>query len=317
VIDHSLSNPVETGFREVLQRQAPGTGAGAQQNAVANPLYRKPNFSGYYENYYTSSESLHQVQKNGVVDIKSSLNVVGGKAVLVGVGISGAYYDAQGSTDAAIKKKLYITANFLLPKVELSFDDSRPCASAEFEAACEKALSADTEKDRFTALVSILGKFGQFVPTQTLVGGRLFATDVKEFIGNESESDVASRYAGRLKVSAESVTASFDSDTSVERSQETNSRANDKDETRTQNHRKPWRSACANWEAPSITDLGIHGPRRTLEPCIRIRVRTGHAVGRQAGAEAGSGRRRQTDVLEHAAGNACGYGEDRVAQGVR
>lgn len=234
MIDHSLSNPVETGFREVLQRQAPGTGAGAQQNAVANPLYRKPNFSGYYENYYTSSESLHQVQKNGVVDIKSSLNVVGGKAVSVGVGISGAYYDAQGSTDAAIKKKLYITANFLLPKVELSFDDSRPCASAEFEAACEKALSADTEKDRFTALVSILGKFGQFVPTQTLVGGRLFATDVKEFIGNESESDVASRYAGRLKVSAESVTASFDSDTSVERSQETNSRANDKDER--QNH---------------------------------------------------------------------------------
>ncbi len=230
VIDHSLSNPVETGFREVLQRQAPGTGAGAQQNAVANPLYRKPNFSGYYENYYSSSESLHQVQKNGVVDIKSSLNVVGGKAVSVGVGISGAYYDAQGSTDAAIKKKLYITANFLLPKVELSFDDSRPCASAEFEAACEQALSADTEKGRFTALVSILGKFGQFVATQTLVGGRLFATDVKEFTGNESESDVASRYAGRLKVSAESVTASFDSDTSVERSKETNSRGNDKDE---------------------------------------------------------------------------------------
>jgi len=104
VIDHSLSNPVETGFREVLHRQAPGTGAAAQQNAVANPLYRKPNFSGYYENYYTSSESLHQVQKNGVVDIKSSLNVVGGKAVSVGVGISGAYYDAQGSTDGAIKK---------------------------------------------------------------------------------------------------------------------------------------------------------------------------------------------------------------------
>lgn len=231
VIDHSLSNPVETGFREVLKRVDNGVDDGdADQSTVATVLYRKPNFSGYYENYYTSSESLHQIQKNGVTDIKSSLNVVGGRAVSVGVGASGAYYDAESSNDGVMKKKLYITANFFLPKVELSFDDSVPCASSEFEAACEEALSADTDEGRFSALVAVLAKFGQFVPTQTLVGGRLFATDVKEFTGNESESEMATRYAARIKVGVESVTASFESDTSVEQSKQTNTRGNEQGE---------------------------------------------------------------------------------------
>lgn len=229
VIDHSLSNPVETGFREVLRRASSQADDG-DENQVASLLYRKPNFSGYYENYYTSSESLHQVQKNGVTDIKSSLTVEGGKAVSVGVGVSGAYYDADGSNVGGKKKKLYITANFFLPKVELSFDDSVPCASLEFEAACEEALTAVTEEARFTALVAVLGKFGQFIPTQTLVGGRLFATDVKDFKGEESESEMTNRYAASLKVGVESVTASFESDTTVEHGKQTNSRGNDRQE---------------------------------------------------------------------------------------
>jgi hypothetical protein len=231
VIDHSLSNPVETGFREVLQREVKG---GRQTDFFQSPaaalLYRKPNFSGYYENYYTFSESLHQVQKNGVTDIKSSLNVVAGKAVSVGAGVSGAYYDADSSNEGAKNKKIYITANFFLPKVELSFDHSVPCASTEFETACEKALSEVTEEARFTALISVLGSFGQFVPTQTLVGGRLFATDVKEFLSNESESEMTTRYAARIKVGVESVSASFESDTSVEKGKQENKREKGQDE---------------------------------------------------------------------------------------
>ncbi|KQN69045.1 hypothetical protein ASF04_15940 [Duganella sp. Leaf61] len=225
VIDHSAANPVETGFREVLQRTRVASKLSKHGgNLVTGILYRKPNFSGYHENYYTSSESLHQVQKNGVTDIKSSLSVAGGKAASVGVGVSGSSHESNSSNSGTVKKKLYITANYFLPKIELSFDDSFPCASDEFEAACEEALATSTPESRFEGLVAVLGKFGQFVATQTLVGGRLFATSVKEFSGNESQEEMVQRYAARIKVAAESVTASFESDTSVEKSNQTNDR---------------------------------------------------------------------------------------------
>ncbi|MPQ55325.1 RICIN domain-containing protein [Duganella sp. FT27W] len=225
VIDHSAANPVETGFREVLQRTRVASKLSKHGgNLVTGILYRKPNFSGYHENYYTSSESLHQVQKNGVTDIKSSLSVAGGKAASVGVGVSGSSHESNSSNSGTVKKKLYITANYFLPKVELSFDDTFPCASDEFEATCEEALAKSQPEARFKGLVAVLGKFGQFVATQTLVGGRLFATNVKEFSGNESQEEMVQRYAGRIKVAAESVTASFESDTSFEKSSQDNDR---------------------------------------------------------------------------------------------
>lgn len=231
VIDHSSANPVETGFREVLQRTRVASKLSKNVgNLVTSILYRKPNFSGYHENFYTSSESLHQVQKNGVTDIKSSLSVAGGKAASVGVGVSGSSHESNSSNSGTVKKKLYITANYFLPKIELSFDDTFPCASDEFEAACEEALATSTAESRFEGLVAVLGKFGQFVATQTLVGGRLFATNVKEFSGNESQEEMVQRYAARIKVAAESVTASFESDTSFEKSSQSNDREKGRNE---------------------------------------------------------------------------------------
>lgn len=228
IIDHSMSNPVETGFKEVLRREVDVEREGKiKPTSVAALLYRKPNFTGYFENHFASTEAMHQVQKNGVTDIKSSLTVAAGKAASVGVGVSAAYYDAEGSNGGGIKKKIYITANFFLPKVELSFDTTSPCASQEFEDACLLALAEENEESKFKAIVKVLGCFGQFVATQTLVGGRLFATDVKTFDGSESESEAVNRYAGRLKVAGDTGTASFESDTSFEKSKQENSRNKD------------------------------------------------------------------------------------------
>lgn len=62
VIDHSLSNSVEFGFRDVLMRldDAPTE---SQRLLPARLFYHKPNFSGYFENYYTTSETMFQTQK--------------------------------------------------------------------------------------------------------------------------------------------------------------------------------------------------------------------------------------------------------------
>jgi len=82
VVDHTLSNPVEVGFRDVLMRPEAGAAehddSDAQILKAANVFSRKPNFSGYFENYYTTSEAIFQTQKNGVTNLNVSLSAAGG-----------------------------------------------------------------------------------------------------------------------------------------------------------------------------------------------------------------------------------------------
>lgn len=82
VLDHPLSNPVEVGFRDVLKRPEIGAAQHGNNDAQAlkatNIFYRKPNFSGYFENYYTTSEAVSQTQKNGVANLTVSLTAAGG-----------------------------------------------------------------------------------------------------------------------------------------------------------------------------------------------------------------------------------------------
>ncbi|MEJ1269075.1 hypothetical protein WDV93_25485 [Pantoea ananatis] len=101
VIDHSLSNPVEVGFRDVLMKpddpqprpeedkeDKEGKEGKEDKEGKAPPtlhpaqlFYRKPNFSGYFENNYTTSETVFQTQKNGVTNLTFSLGIAVGGCV--------------------------------------------------------------------------------------------------------------------------------------------------------------------------------------------------------------------------------------------
>ncbi|MBI0331310.1 RICIN domain-containing protein [Burkholderia plantarii] len=232
VIDHSLSNPVESGFREVLKRQDGAEDeSGGGHCQAAKLLYRKPNFAGYFENYFSTSESLHQLQQNGVTDIKASVGVaVGGVGAKVGVGVSGSYFQSEQESSGNIGKKIYTTANYFLPKIELSFDNLRPCASDDFLAACEDALGRPYLDQRFAALLAVLGSFGHFVSTQTLVGGRLFATETKTFTGKESDTNVTTRFAAKVKASVSTYAVDVEAEVSGQHGRQTQARANETDE---------------------------------------------------------------------------------------
>ncbi|OON38078.1 hypothetical protein BTJ39_19110 [Izhakiella australiensis] len=213
VIDQSLSNPVEPGFREVLKRpDMADNEQQAPQTEAASVLYRRPNFSGYFENHFTSDESVHQMQKNGITNLSFSLAVsAGGLVKAGGVGISASTSQLENSSSGAIGKTIYTTANFFLPQIELSFDDAAPCANDKFMHACAHALTlqvADNNPNdatisaaRFRALKKVLDTFGHFVASQTLIGGRLYATEEKVFVAGEKESDITSRFAGAVKAS--------------------------------------------------------------------------------------------------------------------
>jgi len=226
VIDHSLSNPVEVGFRDVLMKpddpqpspeedkedikSKEGKAPPALQPAQL--FYRKPNFSGYFENNYTTSETVFQTQKNGVTNLTFSLGIaVGGLRNSASLGLSYSNYSKQEESAGFVGKTVFTTANFFLPKIELSFDDTKVCASRAFYEACQSATgSFDPEKNEtfelaFHRLKKVLDGFGHFIPLQTLVGGRLFATEKKRFEGNEKATDFTDRFGGKIKASLSTV----------------------------------------------------------------------------------------------------------------
>lgn len=237
VIDHSLSNPVEVGFRDVLMRpdDAP---AESQRLLPARLFYRKPNFSGYFENYYTTSETMFQTQKNGVTNLTFSLGIAaGGLSNSGSLGLSFSSYGRQEESGGFTGKMVFTTANFFLPKIELSFDDTTACASHAFLSACEHAV-ADPEKKRtwqtkFRDLKKVLDAFGHFIPLQTLVGGRLFATEKKLFEGSEKASDFTDRFGGKVKASLSTVYADAEASAGYENSKQEAAKQKNSSETQT------------------------------------------------------------------------------------
>lgn len=233
IVDHSLSGSIDVSFREVLRRPDFGTVAGEQGGPVsaATVLYRKPVFSGYFENYFTFSEAVHQAQKSGVTNLSFSLSVAGGAMTTVGVGVAAAYAKQEHANSGMVGKRSYTTANFFLPRIELSFDEFRPCASHSFLEKCQSAMEKDTESDQFEALKKVLNYYGHFVSTRTLVGGRLFATQTKQFDGKEDSSSLTERFAAKVQASLSAPTVNVELSASAEKSTQADDKSKSSNES--------------------------------------------------------------------------------------
>ncbi|WP_411906996.1 RICIN domain-containing protein [Rhizobium mayense] len=241
-IDQRASNQIQVGFRDVLRRPGAVIERDAEESCspsdrvfIAKPLYRKPAFAGYFENYFTFSEEVHQNQKNGVTNLKFSLAASAGVAVRGGVGVSIASSQQSQIGDGGIQKTVFITSNFFLPRIELSFDDRKPCASKDFIDACREAIEEyQSAEGRFYALRKVLDAFGHFVPTMTLVGGRLFATETKIYEGSETTSDVTQRFAASLKASLKTIAANVEAAAEGEYSEQLQAKEHSKSENQAQ-----------------------------------------------------------------------------------
>jgi hypothetical protein len=138
VVDHTQEEMIQQSFREVFKRK---NGLKTDPTSAVTVFYKKPKNSGYYENHFTSSEIDHQIQKNGVFNFGfSAAAAYSGIAVKWGVGIGFSYGKSSMERTTTISKRVYATTNYFLPKIELSFDVNKPCASQDFVDAVSEAL---------------------------------------------------------------------------------------------------------------------------------------------------------------------------------
>ncbi|WP_281869623.1 anthrax toxin-like adenylyl cyclase domain-containing protein [Brevibacillus parabrevis] len=220
VIDYSYPEIMQQSFRNVL---ASTTEQVKQQEIVPTEVYyRKPRYSGYFDNQYTFSELVHQLQKNGVSNFGASLTIAAAVPSFgAGVGVGYSQSDEKSTSSSKQAKTVYITSSYLLPKVELSFNYLVPCASEEFVSEIKKLLASakkDSSKARsfqspLDRLLLVLKSFGHFVPTTSTLGGKLIASDAKELQQTSDVKDVVSKYAAEAKISLKKMGVGVEAET--------------------------------------------------------------------------------------------------------
>lgn len=228
VIDHNETEIIQQSFRDALQRHETKETADGEvpQTKPAQLFYRKPKQSGYFDSDYTFSEVVHQLQKNGVTNLKFSLAAAGGKGVKWGVGAGYGYSTQSETKEDSVNKKVYITTNYYLPMVDLSFNHLESCASTEFIQAVQEALAKDGGGEAsYRQLLVALRMFGHFVPTRIALGGKLYATQEKTLSSQESASDVTTRHAAEAKVAVDSMLVTADAQASAETGKREQSKA--------------------------------------------------------------------------------------------
>jgi hypothetical protein len=95
-------------------------------------------------------------------------------------------------------------SSFFLPKIDLSFDTSVPCASYDFVSAINKILPDNLiQPDDFDKLLAILNDFGHFVPTQLLIGGRLYSVDKKDITKTTNIENELKEHKANLQIAIE------------------------------------------------------------------------------------------------------------------
>ncbi len=227
VIDHSQAEIVQQGFRDVLKRRSIAALKDANDNGsdetawgtrAVQVLYRKPKFSGYFDSSYTFSEAVHQVQTNGVTNLSFTLAAAGGVGVKWGVGLGYGYSSQKEARSAELSRRVYITTNYYIPKIELSFDYMSSCASDAFVEAVKGALAIDDSARSVRKLLAVLRAFGQFVPTRYTVGGKLYATQQKTLASSENASDETTRHAAAAKVLVKSMVTTVEASATAEKS---------------------------------------------------------------------------------------------------
>lgn len=169
-------------------------------------LYKKSRLSGYVDNAYTFSLTTSQFQQNNIRNFGVAASI-GVAARAVSVAVSGGYSsesDSMKKGNTSVRK-VYMTGSFNVPKIEISLDISRPCASDEFVAAVNDALTSDNDSTRVANLLNTLGTFGQFIATRYVLGGKLITTETKELTTEETADSLMEKFAWKVKakVSAE------------------------------------------------------------------------------------------------------------------
>lgn len=200
VVDHSKDTPVDQGYRNAVKFLKE-----ENNNEATKPVaifYKKPRLSGFFETNFSLDESQRRSQQTGIFNLGFGLSVEYNYWATSAAVRAGFSYGREWLQEQNIQvKKIAITSNFFLPKIELSFDTLSPCADDSLMKYLNEVFNDTTVNElvQFERINTILMSYGHFLPTSLIIGGRLYSSDVKEIKKVEDVDNEQTQYAANFK----------------------------------------------------------------------------------------------------------------------
>lgn len=193
VVDHSKDTPVEQGYRNAVKFTADAN----ELTKAVNVFYKKPRLSGFFETTYALDESQKKTQETGIFNMAFGLSVDYNYYFTSAAVRAGFAYGKERLAEKNLHvKKIAITSNYFLPKIELSFDTLQACADSSLVKHLE-AIFADENTNttaKFEKINTILAHYGHFVPGSFVIGGRLYSSETRKISNAESIENEVTKY---------------------------------------------------------------------------------------------------------------------------
>ncbi|OJW48278.1 MAG: hypothetical protein BGO67_10695 [Alphaproteobacteria bacterium 41-28] len=168
-----------------------------------------------YQGYFFS-KAYSELKKTTTKDVH-------GNAKFLGIELNTAKYNSKKeSLKKNEKTEVYLLAQYIVPKIELSIPLDHITTTNQFKQAIEGVVgNSDTTLnihiDSYRSLLNILNDYGLYLPTRFVLGGQIFSENKKTVHSVEQANSAAHSWGVSLKVAIKT----FDASVGGEKSSET------------------------------------------------------------------------------------------------
>jgi MAC/Perforin domain len=195
---------------EKLSAELTKADARAVSISVAQPGVKEQNLTAQSSFLMTYSQVVHELRKRSATNVSAS---VGAK----GAAVKGGFTTSNMEINQTDRSKIYMTQLIYKPAVQLYFDENKDIVATDaFKAAIKLAVDQSVADDPFTSrtryyeILSVLAKYGHFVPTRFMLGGAFIIEEVAEVTKTGNISEQSTSFSGGVEATIKGVTTAVE-----------------------------------------------------------------------------------------------------------
>lgn len=177
---------------------------------VAEPGVKEQNLTAQSSFQMTYSQTVHDLRKRAATNVSTS---VGAK----GIAVKGGFTTSNMEVNQSDRSKVYMSQLVYKPAVELYFDEDNDIRATDaFTNAIKAAVHQSADGDpypgrtRYYAILSVLGKYGHFIPTRFMLGGAFIIEEVKEIDKSGKIDEQSTSFSAGIAAEIKGVTAAVE-----------------------------------------------------------------------------------------------------------
>lgn len=177
---------------------------------VAEPGVKEQNLTVQSSFQMTYSQMVHELRKRAATNVSTS---VGAK----GIAVKGGFTTSNMEINQSDRTHVYMSQLIYKPAVELYFDEDKDIRATDaftdaIKAAVDQSVAGDPypSRTRYYAILSVLDKYGHFIPTRFMLGGAFIIVEKKAIDKTGKIDEQSTSFSAGIAAEIKGVTAAIE-----------------------------------------------------------------------------------------------------------